>query len=1535
MDSHKIAGSALESKEVQEYYGRLKRICESGNLQEKLEIAEKMAKNINQQMVILLLGRLANDTYPCKMQVIHTLNKASSVNEDILAMLITLSKDSDNRIRTESVQTLYNLASGNISDLKSMENLFEKGHEAKRYVLRIYEQIWESYPEQIIQHLEKVILREKGDYLILKDIINLFGEIGRKYPKKVAEIFERILQNAEMSDKEIIINAIAKFAKNHPEEALQLFFQIEKSSDISSKFIPAVLPLTVEQFPEKTFELLKKLATSSSNSIRVSVIKSLPNFKVVYPEETLEVLFELWKRTDSDRQRSAEKHMQEEIIGPSKEEKVTQEEIRSYFIEIGINRPSKALSFLLMLSTNEDETKRRNALEVTFSLASKAPDGVFSLLEIFSCDSDYGIKESAISSLKGEWNIFSEKTMNVLKNIDKKEVGKLQVEIEKIFSPINRHNPNGVINTLKKLENGNLKSLFDTLSKTASQIRMDKERIPKELLLDGISKIQEETILCLNRNQVGTWEEGLEFLKEFSMHYSVSVRTLALRILPQFLPMNLREVLETLERLAKDEVSQIRVEALEFIIQLTEKYPVEPFNIIKKVYNSQNKYVRTDIAKRLFYFKKSSLKESFLILKEYAEDLDPDVRTQVILSISEYTDVFHQESLQIISKLCLDNNDLVLRAAFDFLEMFMKGNSEDVLSVLENLPDTSNPTVLEKTALLLGNFKEEHTERIIKKIEYLLTNPIGSVRSCAFSSFDKISKYQPEKSLKTLRGLAILPNPEIRGRVIRSIGILSQSHPSVDVDLLEPFLQDEDIYVKIELVLTLSKMGKKNPKETTRIIKRMLSTEDDMLLREAIADAMVDYSKYCPYEAMKILFYLAKNTDEKILRKIEDSFQILRGKMENFYHITQISFQESALNLEKEKVADILEMIVKKTIDEEDPYLKEIGQRYELYNNLLRFSTISRINMSEDLLIHHLGSSTLVDENVERALLSLKNIAHFLGKQNIYAKRDDKIENLKDCLELIEKTERQFDRDLREFDNPDRLTIQSILNAWQEIIMVEFIKLRGKAEVRVILESTRAVRRDNTSVRLKLVNEGTSKAENITILILPSTDFAVIGHSDKNLKILSPNDFDKIEFSIKVKENVNSMRVAFNITFDDAEKEKKTIDFADMVTIMDTTKEYVEIKNPYIPGVPLKTREMFYGRDELLKNIEKTLKMTDRTHILILHGQRRTGKTSILYQLKIRLSDEFIPVYFDFQGLPDSEIFFYWMAREIHRELSRRNITVPIPDENRFLKSPAFYFRDFFLEEVKQKLGHRKLVLMMDEFEAMDEKIRAGKYDRDILTSLRNIMQHYDKMDFIFSGTHQLEEMSSEYWSILFNIGLYYKISFLERLEAVELICHPIKDFMEYDPLAIEKILEMTSGHPFFVQLICYQLIVHQMKKKRNYTTIEDVNDVLNTVVVTGTPHFEYIWKGMTRLEKIVLLTLANVLSLQNVSTIPDIIRYLKQYFFEITEQRTREILEKFLKEEIIEQKTVDYYRFKVELIKLWCEKNNELHKLMEENADG
>jgi AAA+ ATPase superfamily predicted ATPase len=81
------------------------------------------------------------------------------------------------------------------------------------------------------------------------------------------------------------------------------------------------------------------------------------------------------------------------------------------------------------------------------------------------------------------------------------------------------------------------------------------------------------------------------------------------------------------------------------------------------------------------------------------------------------------------------------------------------------------------------------------------------------------------------------------------------------------------------------------------------------------------------------------------------------------------------------------------------------------------------------------------------------------------------------------------------------------------------------------------------------------------------------------------------------------------------------------------------LTNPYIFGSPVKNKEMFFGRDDVFTFLTKHLVGTYQDNVIMLYGQRRTGKTSILYQIlnNNRLGEGYVPVLISLEGLQDCE----------------------------------------------------------------------------------------------------------------------------------------------------------------------------------------------------------------------------------------------------------------------------------------------------------
>ena len=212
-----------------------------------------------------------------------------------------------------------------------------------------------------------------------------------------------------------------------------------------------------------------------------------------------------------------------------------------------------------------------------------------------------------------------------------------------------------------------------------------------------------------------------------------------------------------------------------------------------------------------------------------------------------------------------------------------------------------------------------------------------------------------------------------------------------------------------------------------------------------------------------------------------------------------------------------------------------------------------------------------------------------------------------------------------------------------------------------------------------------------------------------------------------------------------------------------------EILNPYIAGAPVVETSMFFGREDVFSWIERSLEGKFVDHILVLHGQRRVGKTSVLKQIPNFLPDQYIQVFFDLQGRTNTTInrFLWWMAREITRTLKQeRDISLLSPDRNDFTADPE-YLINKFLPSLRPLLGDQILLLTFDEFDTLDRQDIQETLTIPLIAYLRRMME-MEGLNFIFSigsSGDKLENMQASYTDF-FKSALYRKVSFLPAMTA-------------------------------------------------------------------------------------------------------------------------------------------------------------------------
>jgi hypothetical protein len=296
--------------------------------------------------------------------------------------------------------------------------------------------------------------------------------------------------------------------------------------------------------------------------------------------------------------------------------------------------------------------------------------------------------------------------------------------------------------------------------------------------------------------------------------------------------------------------------------------------------------------------------------------------------------------------------------------------------------------------------------------------------------------------------------------------------------------------------------------------------------------------------------------------------------------------------------------------------------------------------------------------------------------------------------------------------------------------------------------------------------------------------------------------------------------------------------------------------------------------------------------------------------------------------------FFYDLALAIADALADYGLDVINPTPEMFQTRPSGAFERTFLPAIFETIGQRQLLLLFDEFEELEMRVASGKLEPTIFSFFRHLMQHGGKLGFIFVGTHRLEELSADYWSILFNIALYKRVTFLSETAARTLIVEPVAAAgLLYDDLALDKILRMTAGQPYFLQLICHALVNHANRVQRNYLTIQDVNDVLGEMIELGEAHFAFLWEQSSPPERLVLAALMRLTSQEPTLTAGQVAELLAERGVALDLREVTESLRRLAERDIVREIAGQppRYEYKVELVRLWVERYKVLGRVIEE----
>jgi len=575
------------------------------------------------------------------------------------------------------------------------------------------------------------------------------------------------------------------------------------------------------------------------------------------------------------------------------------------------------------------------------------------------------------------------------------------------------------------------------------------------------------------------------------------------------------------------------------------------------------------------------------------------------------------------------------------------------------------------------------------------------------------------------------------------------------------------------------------------------------------------------------------------------------------------------------------------------------------------------------------------------ALWNLGNVAQSIRLYLQDLRREGQRDAMLSAINSIATIRQTVDTQLLDFEKRPFL---DIMDSWQQLTGEALQILRGRAQLEIEtlrddlgLDSTQL----SAVVVFCLTNIGDSPARNVTTTLRSSSGdgFQVIGQATQRLDPLGSGMERRVEFRLKPL-GVTDAGFVLEVSYDDDEGPNHRLPYTGRVRFFALKEEYRPIPggSPYVAGPVVKEPRMFFGRKEVFDWIRDNIAGTYQANILVLHGERRMGKTSILYQLLHRPpTPEHICVFSSLEVPPPASAgdWFYTIATEVHKRMLEFKLSPPSPAKDAFISDPQRAFLSF-CDSVESMLTDRRLLIMVDEIDILIDKVKKGIIGPDIFHFLRGLMQHRERITFIFTGAYELREMLQDNRSILFNIARPCKISYLTESEARELIVKPVEGYLTYDDMVVGKIIKVSACHPYFVQFICDSLARLAQRLRKSFIATPELEEVLQDVIQDNAGQLQKaVYAVLSQPEQRALAALANITDDYQLYVPPEMLeKVLRDYKLDLPKTELLDALRSLRERDLVVEKRIGQslrYGFKMDLIRMWIRQNEVLLRISQE----
>ncbi|HEX7734995.1 MAG TPA: ATP-binding protein [Ktedonobacteraceae bacterium] len=866
-----------------------------------------------------------------------------------------------------------------------------------------------------------------------------------------------------------------------------------------------------------------------------------------------------------------------------------------------------------------------------------------------------------------------------------------------------------------------------------------------------------------------------------------------------------------------------------------------------------------------------------------------------------------------------------------------------------------------------GLIQKQSSTQVVKRLLQSTTEP--ALRAFAFKQASYLLTSEDDK-LELFTQFSKDSSVEVRKVLAHALMDFYPLDPTTARPLLEKLSKDQEREIKLALVENMDKLAQhdlsiafeylgrflENPDRFVRrsVMRRLYSLINDrrehsqtQMFQILLRGACDPKSVWVCQEAARTLAHFLDNHCGDLLpamyfiltRDIKD--QII---LDMAHHVTNTTIRDILLAsvqmkqavLDKENAASRLDNAIQALYRiQHTQFAEDTWLLFQELHILFKMQTLEEIAQYRCQLKTH--QSGLDNPHFISARRVFESIPSFTRLLKIYLVR----QNVKDRISSLQEASRAIDRLSHFLDNeyqivlegepltklPDYRFFTFLFKQWREMIQTILNDLRGKPKMNADLLTKSTRYEPFVTVLLNIQNIGHSPAYSVRVALLHSEDFAVCAPVVVQTDILFSQETLRAEFTLKFGAHRENVTLQIEITYDDGESEFcKEIVIEHLALRLMEEREYEFIPNPYSTGAPVIDNSMFFGREHDVAKLKTELALNTAQRIIVLHGLRRSGKTSLLRHLASNdILDNCSAIYLDLQTMIHEmtiSSLFFSIGYEIQRTVKRKTqIILPLPEKSAFKDEPTFTF-DVFLDEVETTLSKHRLVILIDEFEILQEQAQEGRLPATFFRYLRGLMQGR-RMNFLLAGTHRLEQLTKDYWAVFYNFALLHHLSKISSEGATSLITVPTSQHLTYDHFAIEKIHQLTGDQPFLLNNLCRILVDHCNDLRKTYVTLHDVNALLSSAVAINSIPFNSLWQQIPPEEQSVMAMIAQT-SHERPFTFTEIENFAKTEHIPFEQWQLRDVLSSLTQQDLLENVVLEEdaeqirYRIPIGLLKTW-----------------